>query len=181
MLRRKSGDDESQLRRLEVDASMSGTLVFKDPVNLQINGRFEGTLDVKGSLTIGPAAQVKATIRGESIIIGGSVEGSVVGTRRVELQARARLIGNVTTPRLVVHEEAMLHGQCDMLPPPTPTPPPEPIQWMSLEELARYLEVDASMVLEWVQSGRLPGEQQSDQWRFDRTKIEAWLAQEKIR
>ena len=182
MLRRKQAEEEGQLRRLEVDAGMSGTLVFKDPVNLQINGRFDGSLDVKGSLTIGPAAQVKATIHGESIIIGGTVEGPVVGTRRVELQARARLIGDVTTPRLIVHEEAILHGRCEMVPAtPESAPEPETRQWMSLEELASYLEVEGPTVLEWAQSGRLPGEQQNDQWRFDRQKIEAWLAQEKIR
>ena len=45
--------DASDEKVLEVDASMTGTLTFKDPVNLRINGRFDGTLDTKGSLTIG--------------------------------------------------------------------------------------------------------------------------------
>ena len=43
-------DEGGREKWLEVDASMTGSMVFKDPVNLQINGRFEGTLDAKGNL-----------------------------------------------------------------------------------------------------------------------------------
>ena len=38
---------------LDVNASMQGTLRFDDPVNLRINGKFEGTLDTKGMLMVG--------------------------------------------------------------------------------------------------------------------------------
>jgi excisionase family DNA binding protein len=174
VLRRKSGDDDGQPRRLEIDAAMSGTLSFKDPVNLAINGRFEGSLDVKGSLTIGPAAQVRATIQGEHIVINGTVEGPVSASHRLELHSSARVTGKVSAPRLIVHEGAVLQGTCDMV-------GNADGQWMTLEELARYLEVDTTAVLEWVQSGRLPGAQEAGQWRFERQRIEAWLAEEKIR
>jgi len=46
---------------------------------------------------------------------------------------------------------------------------------------ARYLEVDASTVLQWAQGGRLPAQREGDRWRFERSKIEGWLAQEKIK
>ena len=78
-LRRKSEQPETE-RWLEVDASMTGTLAFKDPVNLQINGQFEGSLETQGNLSIGQRAQVKATIRGERIIIGGTVTGTITAT-----------------------------------------------------------------------------------------------------
>lgn len=174
-LRRKPGEDEPPLRLLEVDASMAGTLSFQDPVNLQINGRFEGSLDVKGLLTVGPNAQVRATIQGEAIVIGGAVEGPVSASRRVELLPTARVIGKVSTPRLIVQDGAVLHGTCDMM------AAPDGRQSMTLEELASYLEVEPPAILEWAQSGRLPGTQDGGQWRFDRQRIEAWLAQEKIR
>ncbi|MFA6610525.1 MAG: polymer-forming cytoskeletal protein, partial [Candidatus Omnitrophota bacterium] len=54
---------------LDVDAAMQGSLIFKDPVNLRINGRFEGLLNTKGNLMIGEAAAVNADITGDSIII----------------------------------------------------------------------------------------------------------------
>lgn len=174
-LRRRPAEDEAQPRPLEVNASMTGTLSFKDPVNLQINGQFDGTLDTKGSLLIGDKAQVKATIRGEIISIAGSVEGTVTASRRLELLGSARVIGKVTTPRLIVQEGGTLHGTCEML-----QEPAEP-HGMTLEELARYLEVDESQILEWAKGGRLPAHQEGGVWRFDRKRVEDWLAHEKIR
>jgi excisionase family DNA binding protein len=170
-LRRR--DDGEGERWLEVDASMTGTLTFKDPVNLQINGRFDGTLDTKGTLSIGPKAQVKATIRGEAITIDGTVQGTILATSRVELLASARVSGRVTSPRVVMHDGAILHGTLEML-------GSSDSPWMGIEDLARYLEVDAATVTQWASSGRLPGQRQGDQWRFERAKIEEWLAQEKI-
>jgi excisionase family DNA binding protein len=180
-LRRKSPlEEQTQPRWLEVDASMTGTLSFKDPVNLQINGRFEGTLETKGNLSIGENAQVKATIFGELISIAGTVEGTLTASRRIELLGTGRVLGKVTTPKLMIHEGAILHGTCEMIQDRKDHSEPQP-QSMTLEELARYLEVDTNTVLDWAQSGRLPAQREGTQWRFDRKRIEEWLAQEKLR
>ena len=160
---------------LEVDASMTGTLAFKDPVNLQINGRFEGTLDTKGNLSIGDKAHVKATIQGETIIIRGTVSGSVAATTRVELLAGARVTGKISCPRVVMQDGAILQGTLEMLTSRSDS------AWLTIEDLARYLEVDAATVEQWAQGGRLPAQREGDQWRFERTRIEEWLAQEKIK
>lgn len=161
-------------RWLEVDASMTGTLAFKDPVNLRINGRFEGTLDTKGNLAIGDKAQVKATIRGEAIVIKGTVTGTIAATGRVELMPGARVSGKLASPRIVMHDGAIFHGTLEML-----GTAAEPV-WMSVEELARYLEIEPATVIQWAQAGRLPGQHQPDGWRFERGRVEEWLAQEKI-
>lgn len=174
-LRRQRADEPGTEKWLEVDASMTGTLAFKDPVNLQINGRFEGTLETKGNLSIGEKAQIKATIHGEAITIGGTVNGSVVATSRVELLSTARVTGKVSSPRVVMQEGAVLQGTLEMAGGRSETP------WMTIEDLARYLEVDAGTVTQWAESGRLPSQRENDQWRFERVKIEEWLAHEKIR
>ena len=44
-------NDSSAPKVLDVDASLQGNLVFKDAVNLHINGNFEGRLETKGDLT----------------------------------------------------------------------------------------------------------------------------------
>ena len=173
---RKQKDGEAGTERwLEVDASMTGTLAFKDPVNLQINGRFEGTLDTKGNLSIGDKATIKATIHGEAITIGGTVQGTVTATSHVELLASARVTGKVISPRIIMKDGAVLNGSLEMSGETNASP------WMNMEELARYLEVDAETVSQWAQSGRLPSQRDGSSWRFERTKIEEWLAQEKIK
>ena len=173
--RQKKDEGTTGERWLEVDASMTGTLAFKDPVNLLINGRFEGTLDTKGNLSIGEKATVKATIRGEAITIGGNVQGTVSATSHVELLASARVVGKVISPRVIMKDGAVLHGTLEM------TGANETSPWLNIEELARYLEVDAETVTQWAQSGRLPSQRDGSSWRFERTKVEEWLAQEKIK
>lgn len=173
---RKQKDGEAGTERwLEVDASMTGTLAFKDPVNLQINGRFEGTLDTKGNLSIGDKATIKATIHGEAITIGGTVNGTVTGTSHVELLASARVTGKIVSPRVIMKDGAVLNGSLEMSGGTNTSP------WMNVEELARYLEVEAETVSQWAQSGRLPSQREGGALRFERAKIEEWLAQEKIK
>ena len=174
-LGRQKHEQAGMEKWLEVDASMTGTLTFKDPVNLKINGQFEGTLDTKGNLSIGEKAQVKATIQGEAIAIHGTVTGNVTATTRVELFPEARVTGKVSSPRVVMQDGALLHGTLDMLGTPSVS------AWLTLEELARYLEVDTATVVQWAQSGRLPAHREGDQWKFERARIEEWLAQEKIK
>ena len=172
--RGKHAESETD-RWLEVDASMTGTLTFKDPVNLQINGRFEGTLDTKGNLSIGQKATIKATIQGESITIAGTVNGQIAATGRVELLPSARVTGKLISPRIIMQDGAVLHGTIEMISSTSMNP------WMSAEELAKYLEVDLGTVMDWAQGGRLPAQRDGGQWRFERVKIEDWLAHEKIR
>jgi excisionase family DNA binding protein len=165
-------------RWLEVDASMTGSLTFKDAVNLQINGRFDGTLETKGVLAIGEKAQVKATIHGEMITVGGTVNGNITATTRVELLATARVTGKITSPRVVMQDGAVLQGALEM---GTAAPAQGSGRWMTVDELARYLEVDAGTVSQWAQGGRLPAQREGAEWRFDRSRIEEWLAQEKVK
>jgi cytoskeletal protein CcmA (bactofilin family) len=47
-------------------------------------------------------------------LIRGKVEGNVTAKEKVELLAPARLIGNVTAPRLVIAEGVVFDGDCSM-------------------------------------------------------------------
>ena len=42
---RRNKNQEPEEKILDVNATMQGTMIFKDPVNLRINGEFEGKLD----------------------------------------------------------------------------------------------------------------------------------------
>ena len=167
---------------LNVDASMQGSLTFRDPVNLRINGKFEGILDTKGNLTIGENAQVQADIVGENIEICGKVSGNVVASNRLSLTLTAHLVGNIQTPRLSVAEGAILQGKCEMKAKETKISR-STIQemLMTVEELAKYLEVDAASILDWAKQGRIPAQKEGSSWRFDRTKVDSWIASEKIK
>ena len=155
---------------LDVDASMQGKLAFNDPVNLRINGKFEGTLTTKGNLTIGETATIEAHITGENIIIAGKVRGDIIAKHRLVLLPTAAMQGDIRTPKLNIVEGAVFEGTCHML---------EDV--LDADELSRYLEIDLDSVLEWAGSGKIPAFKEGDNWRFDRAKIDEWVAADKIR
>ena len=102
-------------KTINIEAGMQGNLKFTGPVNLRLNGDFEGDLEARGVLIIGEKANVKAkTVKGDSITISGRVEGDIICSKRLELSASARVIGNVETPILVMAEGALLKGDCQM-------------------------------------------------------------------
>lgn len=100
---------------IDIEVGMQGNLKFMGPVNLRINGSFEGELEAKGILIIGEKADIKAKmVKGDSITIAGRVKGDIVCSKRLELSHSARVIGNVKTDVLVINEGAVLNGECEM-------------------------------------------------------------------
>jgi excisionase family DNA binding protein len=157
-------------KMLDVDASMQGTLSFKDPVNLRINGKFEGTLETKGNLTIGETANVDAHIVGENIIIAGRVKGDILAKSRLVLMPTAILHGNIKTPRLNVVEGAIMQGKIQMLE-----------DFLDAEELSRYLEIELASIMDWATAGKIPAVKEGNNWKFERAKIDEWVAAGKIK
>jgi excisionase family DNA binding protein len=154
---------------LDVDASMQGTLSFKDPVNLRINGKFEGNLDTRGNLTVASTASVNADIIGDNIIIAGKIRGRITAKESLTLLPTAMVEGDIYPAKLNVAEGAILEGRCAML-----------HDFLNPEELARYLEVDMNSVMEWASSGKVPGAREGDNWKFERKAIDSWIASGKI-
>lgn len=175
----KESKDETGEKVLEVNASMTGTLTFKDPVNLQINGNFEGTLDTKGSLEIGEKASVKAGISGDIVVISGDVVGNVRASKELQINAPGRLVGDVETPSLSIQKGAVLQGKVNMI--GVSTTPRMSRIIMNAEELASYLAVEKSLIFEWADNGKLPGIKEGSSWKFEKSKVDEWVANGRIK
>ncbi len=156
-------------KTLDVDAAMQGTLSFKDPVNLRINGKFEGYLETRGNLTIGSTAVVNADILGDNVIIGGRVKGKITARERLTLLPQAIVEGHIYPAKLNVAEGAVLQGECTML-----------HDFLNAEQLAKYLEVELNSIMEWADSGKVPGNKEGSDWKFERKAIDSWVASGKI-
>lgn len=162
---------------LDVDASMQGNMIFRDPVNLRINGTFEGSLDTKGNLTIGENASIKANVKGEVITVAGTVYGDIEATKSMKLVPPCKVIGNISAPILSIGEGAIFEGECRML--SGKETKAKNKELLTAEEVAKYLEVDASLILNWAREGKLPGVKDKDTWKFERARLDSWIANEK--
>lgn len=150
---------------LDVAAAMQGSLVFSDPVNLRVNGKFEGTLTTKGSLTIGKSADVRADIIGEIITIAGNLKGKIKASILLKFTASAHVIGDIESPKILIEEGAIFSGTCKM-----------PEGKISLQELSDYLSIEKNKIVEWVDGGKIPVEKEGTKLLFDRKEVEDWIA-----
>jgi len=66
------------------------------------------------TLTVGESAVVKAKITGTSVIVHGQVTGDISARTRLELRAPSKVVGNITSASLVIHEGGVFEGQCAM-------------------------------------------------------------------
>ena len=161
---------ETEEKSIEISAQMQGTLSFKDPVNLKINGNFNGTLETKGTLTIGSTATVEAHINGENIIIAGKVKGDIVAKKMLVLMPSSVLNGNISTPKLNIVEGAIFQGQCQMMD-----------EFLNVEEVSKYLELDAISIVQLADAGNIPARKSGDTWTFERKRIDEWAAAGKVK
>ncbi len=169
----KKGQVQVDERILDVNATMSGNMAFKDPVNLRINGKFEGSLETRGSLTIGQRAEVNAEITGDSITIAGRVKGQVTAFKELVLERTADVQATIKTPILGIDKGAVFSGGITML--------VDQGQMSHVDDVSRYLEIEKTLVVDWASSGKIPAKKEADSWKFNRKAIDEWILSEKVK
>src|SRR5215510_13668036 len=92
---RKGGKDEPAMKApaaagggvgaltafIDQGSEFSGKLSFRDTV--RIDGRFEGEISSDNTLIVGETGDIHATIRSETVIVSGNVNGDIVARRQV--------------------------------------------------------------------------------------------------
>jgi cytoskeletal protein CcmA (bactofilin family) len=106
-------EDEDFDTILSSDIDFSGTLNFDKP--FLIRGRLSGEIVARGLLVIDEDAVVEANINAPKVIVRGSVKGDVTATDKVEVTITGKLIGNVTTPEILMENGCVFNGQCTMI------------------------------------------------------------------
>lgn len=81
---------------------------------LLIRGTVKGTITLTDSLLVENSAVVEADIRSASATINGQVTGNITASERVELRADSRMVGNITSRRILIADGATLKGSVDM-------------------------------------------------------------------
>jgi len=80
----------------------------------RIDGKVDGKITVKGSLVLGDGAEITSEIDGDHIIVGGTVNGKIIGHKKVQLLKSSIVSGEVVTPSLTIEEGAQFNGTSKM-------------------------------------------------------------------
>jgi cytoskeletal protein CcmA (bactofilin family) len=92
---------------------IEGRLAFSE--GLRIDGEVHGDVIAQGEavsvLVISEKARVCGKVKAAHVIINGTVEGPVVAEELLELQPKARIVGNVRYESLEMHQGATIDGE----------------------------------------------------------------------
>jgi cytoskeletal protein CcmA (bactofilin family) len=82
--------------------------------DLIIQGRVEGEITLKQHLTVETTGVIVADVQTKNITIKGEMRGNMTAEDKVEIHQGARVVGNITAPRVVIAEGARFKGHIDM-------------------------------------------------------------------
>ena len=94
--------------------SLTGDTTFQ--MMLRVDGHLTGTVTSEGgTLMVGNNGQLDANVAVGVAQINGTVNGDIVATEKIQLGRTARVVGNVSTPKLIIEDGAIFEGGCTML------------------------------------------------------------------
>jgi len=92
---------------------VNGDIAFSG--GLRIDGTVKGDIGTvdggPGTLVVSEHARVDGHIRVSHVVVNGAVRGPIVADDYLELQAKARIVGDVTYKTLEIHLGAVVQGK----------------------------------------------------------------------
>ncbi len=79
-----------------------------------IDGDMSGEIYVHGNLVVGDHASIEGKIFATSVLVRGTVRGDIQVEKRIEIQPPGVIVGDITTPNLVIGDGAIFEGNSFM-------------------------------------------------------------------
>ncbi|MER3431312.1 MAG: hypothetical protein C4324_09775 [Blastocatellia bacterium] len=94
--------------------SLTGDTTFQ--MMLRVDGHLTGTVTSDGgTLIVGNNGRLDANVSVGVANVNGTINGDITATEKIHLGRTARVVGNISTPKLVIEEGAVFEGGCSML------------------------------------------------------------------
>ena len=106
---RATGERATIGRSITIKGEVSGD------EDLLIQGRVDGSVNLKQqTVTVGREGRVKANITGRVVTVEGEVEGNLKAEEQVILRSSAKVLGDITAPRVVLEDGGTFRGGIQM-------------------------------------------------------------------
>lgn len=94
------------------DAECNGD--FSSGGSVRIDGTVNGDINVAETVILGATSVVNGDIVAKVAVIGGEVIGSINAPDKTELTSTARVLGDIVTNTIIIDEDAVFQGSCNM-------------------------------------------------------------------
>ncbi len=96
----------------------AGTIIdgpLTTPEGIRIDGTVNSNVTANGSLIVGQEGKITGTVTAANIFLAGEIQGNISApTGKVEISDTGKLIGDLSAKTLVIDENAVFQGQCNM-------------------------------------------------------------------
>ena len=79
--------------------------------SIRIEGKFQGEIKTGDQLVIAPTGKVKTDIEAKRVVVAGTLIGNITASEEVNLIESGKVLGNITTPKLVVEPGVVTDGK----------------------------------------------------------------------
>ena len=79
--------------------------------NIRFDGEMLGDLTTEGDMSVGEHGRVKGNVSGRNVVVGGTIQGNVSTTGRLEILATGKVYGDIIVGSLIIDEGGILRGR----------------------------------------------------------------------
>jgi cytoskeletal protein CcmA (bactofilin family) len=102
----------TELNFIGKGTSVTGEITTES--SLRIDGKVNGKVICKNTLTVGETGEIEGEIQANNAIIGGKIKGKLFIKQKLVLEARSSMIGELKASKLIIDEGAVFQGTSDM-------------------------------------------------------------------
>ena len=82
--------------------------------NLVVRGRIDGKVQITEALTVDAGGIVQADVEAREVVVLGVLVGNITAVESVRLGDKARMVGDISAPRVVMEAGAAYRGRVEM-------------------------------------------------------------------
>lgn len=87
---------------------------LKSDGDITVDGSVNGEIKTKGTVTIGPNANIIANVHAKNVNVAGTIQGNVVATDRLSISESGRIYGDIAANILSISAGALFSGKSTM-------------------------------------------------------------------
>ncbi len=111
-LKSSSTSNATELNFIGKGTHIDGNI--KTSSSIRIDGSIKGTLICKNTVTIGENGAIEGDVEAINAIVGGRVQGRVIVSEKLVLEAKSSLAGELKAKKLIIDEGAVFEGTSSM-------------------------------------------------------------------